>query len=199
MREHAHLPPMVGFMRNHVAQHFRANRPRRSPAVSAKLLDAPPTTAKRISKHLRAAFGALGQSRTGLLRRAVRPVELGWNLQVRSCKPDPLGANIVHVRENRRNGADLAGRFGSPGGRVKMFDKNLVHAIICGKDPDRGSAEMSVNLVLKHGHVPLLLDLYDTATPPSLKPNFVGQLAQAARRWHRRYNYRVLFSTGFKT
>src|SRR6266702_1332496 len=164
MREHTHLPAMVGFVRNHVAQHFQANRPRRSPAVAAKLLDAAPTTAERFSEHLRAASGALGQSRTGLLRRAVRAVELSWNLQVRSCKPDPLGADIVHVREDRRNGADVAGRFGwrfgFPGGRVNMFDKNLVHAIIGGKDLDCSSAELSVNLVLTRGHGSLLLDLY---------------------------------------
>jgi hypothetical protein len=158
MREHTHLPAMVGFVRKHVAQHFQANRPRPSPAVSSKLLDAAPTTAERFSKHLRAASGALGQSRTGLLRRAVRAVELSWNLQVRSCKPDPLAADIVHVREDRRNGADpffagvFAGRFGSPGGRVKMFDKNLVDAIIGGKDLDCGSAELSVNLRLTRGH-----------------------------------------------
>src|SRR3989442_3632001 len=126
MREHTYLPAMVGFVRKHVAQHFHANRPRPSPAVSAKLLDAALT--KRFSEHLRAASGALGQSRTGLLRRAARAVELSWNLQVWSCKPDPLGADIVHVREDRRNGADLAGRLGSPGGRVKMFDENLVYA-----------------------------------------------------------------------
>src|SRR5713226_1784982 len=142
MREHTHLPAMVGFVRKHVAQHFRANRPRRSPAVSAKLLDAAfvlttaLTTAERFSEHLRAASGTLGQSRTGLLRRAVRAVELCWNLQMRSCKPDPLAADIVHVGEDRGNGADVftgvfAGRFGCrrfgfPGGRVKMFDKNLV-------------------------------------------------------------------------
>ncbi len=51
---------------------------------------------------------------------------------MRSCKPDPLAADIVHAREDRRNGAGLAGRFGSPGSGVKMFDKNLVHAIIGG-------------------------------------------------------------------
>jgi hypothetical protein len=60
MREHTHLPAMVGFVRKHVAQHFQANRPRRSPAVSAKLLDAAPTAAERFRKHLRAASGALG-------------------------------------------------------------------------------------------------------------------------------------------
>src|ERR1019366_10064975 len=159
-REHAHRPAMVGFVRKHVAQHFQANRPRPSPAVSARLLDAALTTAERFSQHLRAASGALGQSRTGLLRRAVRAVELGWNLQVRRCQPDPLGADIVDVREDRRNGADLAGRFGSPSGRVKMFDKNLVHAIIGDKDLGCGSAELSVNLVLAGGHGSLLLDLY---------------------------------------
>src|SRR5258708_27260031 len=163
-REHAHLPAMVGFVGKHVAQHFRANWPRPSPAVSAELLDGTPTTAEGFSEHLRAASGALGQSRTGLPRRTVRAVELSWNLQVRSCKPDPLGPDIVHVREDRRNGAGLAGRFGSPGGRVKMFDKNLVHAIIGGKDLDCGSAQLrvklSVNLVLTRGHGSLILDPY---------------------------------------
>jgi len=152
MREHTHLPAMVGFVRKHVAQHFHANRPRPGPAVSVKLLDAAPTTAERFREHLRAASRALGQSRTGLLRRAVRTVELSRNLQVRSCKPDPLAADIVHVREDRRNGAALTGRYGSPGRRVKMFDKNLVDAIIRGKDLDCDSAELSVNLVWTRGH-----------------------------------------------
>jgi hypothetical protein len=47
----------------------------------------------------------------------------------------------VHVRKNRRNGArrrvaGRAGRFGSPGGWVKMFNKHLIHAIIGGKNLD---------------------------------------------------------------
>src|SRR6266480_450384 len=137
--EHTHLPAMVGFVRKHVAQHFQANRPRPSPAISTKLLYAAPTTAERFSQHLRAASGALRQSRTGLLRRAMRAVELSWDFQMRSCKPDPLAA-------------DLAGRFGSPGGRVKMFDEHLVHALIGGKDSDCRSAELSVNLGLTRGH-----------------------------------------------
>jgi len=99
---------------------------------------------------------------------------------MRSCKPDPLAADIVHVREDRCNSAGVvfsgvfAGRFGcrrsgTPGGRVKMFDKNLVDAIVGEKDPggkvlDCGSAELSVNLgltidVLTRGHGSLLLDL----------------------------------------
>ena len=44
-----------------------------------------------------------------------------------------------------------------------MFDNNLVHAIIGGKDLDCGSAQLSaklsVNLVLTRGHGSLLLDL----------------------------------------
>jgi hypothetical protein len=159
MREHTHLPAMVGFVRKHVAQHFRASRPRPSPAVSEKLLDVASTTAERFGEHLRAANGALGQSRTGLPRRAVCAVELPWNLQVRSGKPHPLGSDIVHVGEDRRNGADVAGRFGFPGGRVKMFDKHLVDAIIGGKDLDCGSAEFGLNLGLTLGHGFQLLDL----------------------------------------
>jgi hypothetical protein len=63
----------------------------------------------------------------------------------------------MHVREDRRNGAGLAGRFGSPGGRVKIFDKNLVMRS-AGKDLDCGSAELSVNLVLTRGHGSLVLN-----------------------------------------
>jgi len=176
MREHTHLSAMVGFVGKHVAQHFHANRPRSSPAVSQKLLDAAfvLTTAERFREHLRATSGALGQSRTGLLRRAVRAIELSRNFQMRSAKPDPLAADIVHVREDRRNGAwrSVAGRarrfgcrrFGNPGGRVKMFDKHLIHALIGGKDLDCGSSELSVNLGLRIGaltrsHCSLLLDL----------------------------------------
>jgi hypothetical protein len=151
MREHTHLPAMVGFVRKHVAQHFHAYWPRPGPAVSAKLLDAVPT-AERFREHLRAASRTLCQTRTGLLWRAVRAVKLSGNLQVRSCKPDPLAADIVHVREDRRNGAALAGRFSSPSRRAKMLDQNLVDAIIGGKDLDCGSAELSVNLVWTRGH-----------------------------------------------
>jgi hypothetical protein len=168
MCEHEHLPAMVGFVSKHVAEHLRANWPRLSPAVSAKLLDAAPRTAERFSEHLGAASGALGQSRTGLLRRAVRAVELWWNLQVRSGKPDPLGADIVHVGEDRSNVSCLAGRFGwrfcSPRGRVKMLDKNLVHAIVGGKDLDCGAAELSVNLGLTRGHGSYSLT-YSTSGP----------------------------------
>ena len=185
MREHTHLPAMVGLVSKHVAEHFRANRPRPTPAVSEKLLDAAPAIAERFSEHLRAASGALGQSRAGLLRSAARAVELSWKLQVRSGKPDPLGTHIVHVRENGRNTADLAGRFGSPGGRVKVFDKNLVHAIIGGKDLDRGSAELSVGLGLTklglaklgltHGHGSRLLHpSFFLYRPHMLHPNFWG-------------------------
>lgn len=159
MREHTHLPAMMGFVRKHVAQHFHANRPGLSPAVPAKVLDPAPTSAERFGEHFGAAGGALGQSGTGLLRRALRAVELSWNLQVRSRKPDPLGADIVHMREDRRNGAGLAGRFGSPDSGVKMLDKHLVHAIIGGKYLDCSSVELSVNLVLTGGHGSLLPDL----------------------------------------
>ena len=158
MREHTHLPAMMGFVRKHVAQHFQASRPRRGSAISAKLLDAPLTAAERFGKHLHAASGTLGQSRAGLLRRAARAVELSWDLQVRSCKPYPLGADIVHVREYGRNGTGLAGRLGSPGPGIKIFDRNLVYPIIGGKNPDGGSDELRVSLISTCHHGSLLLD-----------------------------------------
>jgi hypothetical protein len=83
MRQHAHLSAMVGFVRKHVAEHFQANRPWLSPAVAVKLFDAAATVAESIIEHLHAASGALCQCSTGLRRRAVRTVELGWHLQVR--------------------------------------------------------------------------------------------------------------------
>jgi hypothetical protein len=111
----------------------------------------------------RAALSA--QSRSGLLRRAVRAVELRWKLQVRSCQPDPLDADIVQVCKDHRNGASLAGRFGSPCGSVKMSDEHLVHALVGSKDLDRGSAELRVNLGLTRGHGSLLLSY--TASGPA--------------------------------
>src|SRR5580704_6670703 len=147
MREHTHLPAMVRFMRNHVAQHFDASRPRLGPAVAEKLFDTTFAIAERVSEHLRAASGALRQGGTGLQQRAVRAVELNWNLQVRRGQPDPLGADIVHVGEDRRDGARVAGRFGIPGRWVKMFDQNLVDSIVGDKDPDGDLAEWPVDFV----------------------------------------------------
>jgi len=67
MREHTHLPAMVGFMRKHVAQHFQANRSRPSPAVSAKLLDA------RRARALYAASAASSSSAVAALVKLSTP------------------------------------------------------------------------------------------------------------------------------
>jgi hypothetical protein len=88
---------------------------------------------------------------------------------MRSRKPDPLAADIVHVREDRGDGTGVAGRFGFPGCGVEMFDQHLVHALIGSKDLDCGSPGLSVNLgltmdVLTRGHGSLSLT-YDTSGP----------------------------------
>ena len=124
---------------------------------------------------------ALGQSRTGLLRRAARAVELSWNLQVRSGEPDPLGADVVHVREDRRNGADLARRLGSPGDRIKVFDNDLVHAIVGGEDPDCGLAELSMNIGLTRAHGSYSLT-HDTSGVPSCRIFITSVRRQEWRR-----------------
>jgi hypothetical protein len=152
MRKHTHLPAMVRLVSNHVAKHLHTNRPRRSPAISPKPLDTAPIISERLREHLPAASCALGQCSASLLRRAASTVEQQWNLQVRRSKPDPLGADIVHMRENRRNRAHLSRRCGPPRSRIQMFDKVLVHAVIGSKHLHRGSTDLSVNLVSTRGH-----------------------------------------------
>jgi hypothetical protein len=97
--------------------------------------------AERFCEHFRAASGAPGQSGTGLPRRAARAMELQRNFQVRSGKPDPFAANVMHMCEHCGNGASFGGWPGSPRGRIKVLNKGLVHAIIGGKDFDGGPAE----------------------------------------------------------
>src|SRR5580704_6866963 len=65
---------------------------------------------------------------------------------MRSRKPNPLAAHIVHVGKDRRDAAGLAGRFGRPYARIKTLDQNLVDAFVGVKDMDCGSAESSGNL-----------------------------------------------------
>jgi hypothetical protein len=175
VRKHTHLSAMMSFVRKHVAQHFHANRPRLSPAVSVKLFDAARIIAECFSEHLRTAGGAVGQSRTGLLWRAVCAVELPRNFQVRGGQPNPLGADVVHVGEDGDDRAGLAGRFGSPGARVEMFDEHLIHALISRKDLGCRSAELRVNVVSRRGHVSALLDLYYFLAGPPEGIQFVRQ------------------------
>jgi hypothetical protein len=87
--------------------------------------------------------------------------------------PDPLAANVVHVREDGRNGADLSGRFRrrfhSSGRGGKMLDQKLVDALIGGKDLRRGPAQLSGCHVASRVHGSLLLDLeYFRATGKTL-------------------------------
>jgi hypothetical protein len=59
MREHTHLPAVMGFVSKHVAEHFHANRSGPSPAIPVELLHSA-ATAERVRKHLGAAGSALG-------------------------------------------------------------------------------------------------------------------------------------------
>src|SRR5208337_4468828 len=146
MRKHAHLTAMVGFVRNHVAQHFGANGPGPGPAVAEELLDTAPA-AERLGEHFRATRAALGQCLTYLTRRAVRAAELRWNLQMRSCEPDPLAADIVQVREDGSNRTDLALRSRFPCGRIQMRDEHLVQTVVHSEDLHCCRAEFRVSVL----------------------------------------------------
>ena len=152
MRQHAHLPAMVRFVRQHVAQHFYADRPRWRPTISAKLLDAAAAIAQRFREHLCAASGALGQSGTGLLRRTMRALELLRHLQMWSREPDPFTTHIMHMRKNRHDRPGLSGRLRSPRRRVKLLDDHLIHALICRKNLRGSSAELGLKIFLARGH-----------------------------------------------
>jgi hypothetical protein len=150
MREHTNLSAMVSLMSNHVTQHLHANRPGLCPTISSKAIDTP-TTPECLTKHLLTPNRALRQSRTRLILRTVRAIQQRRNLQVRSRKPHPLAANIVHMRKDRRNAPNLTGRLRPPRARVKMLDKTLVHSIISSKHLNRSPIKLSVNLLLAHG------------------------------------------------
>jgi len=142
MGEDGYLPSMVGFVSNHIAEHLRADRPGLSPAVSQETRDAAPAT-ERLGQHFRASRAALGQPKPGLFGCAVGAVQLCWNAEVRGCKPDPLAADIMHMREDRRDCADVAVRLGIPDGGIKLFDEILVDSLVGGKDPHCGLAGLS--------------------------------------------------------
>ena len=106
----------------------------------------------------------------------------------------------MHVREDRHNGAGFARRFHSPGGRVKMFDKHLVHAIVGSKDLHRGSAEFRMNLVLTRAHGSLV-PTYDTSgrgtvTIFNLSRNDLGRENGAEREGEESYDRRWITGLG---
>jgi hypothetical protein len=140
------------------------------------------------------------RSRRGCPRAQFGPFASSGRERVHSCRMklqreriQPLKCTVpLSVREDRGDGtgAGLAGRFCCkfccPGGRVKMFDKHLVYAIIDGKDPDCGSAELSVNLGLTCGHRSLLLT-YDTSGPSAIFGAFTETSKGVVRftgEWH---------------
>jgi hypothetical protein len=86
-------------------------------------------------------------------------IQLWRNFQVRCRKSDPLGTDVVHMREDCRNGAGFSWWLGFPRGRVKMLDEHLVDAIVGGKDLDCDSAELCRDSTLARAHGSVLLDL----------------------------------------
>jgi hypothetical protein len=64
----------------------------------------------------------------------------------------------VHVREDGRDRADLAGWLGFPNRGIKIRDQNLVQEIVRGKDPNCGLGKLNVNLASAHSHNSTLLD-----------------------------------------
>jgi len=158
MPKHAHLPTMVRFVGNHVAKHLRPGRPRSSPCVSHELIGAS-FAAQRFCEHFRTASGALSQPCLGAPRCAVVAIQLWGSLHVRSCQPDPFAADVMHVREDCRDGANVARGSGSPCVNGKMLDKTLVDVIVGGEDLCSTLAGPILNLGMGRCHGSLLREL----------------------------------------
>src|SRR2546430_3067811 len=113
MREHTHLPAMVGFVRKHVAQHFDANRPRPSqPSLrNFSTRPPPPPSASASISAQRAALSA-NPARACCGVQCAR-LSCGGTFKCGAVSLTHL-ERTLHVREDRRNGTGLAGRSGTP-------------------------------------------------------------------------------------
>src|SRR5215467_8260232 len=121
MRQHADLAAVMCVVHDHIDEHRTASRPRLGPSVPMKMFDAAGRVSQRLGKHLRTAFGALRERRGGLLLRAPRALKRRWQLYVRSGKPQPLAANVVHMTEGVGDRARAAaGKFRAPGARIQF-------------------------------------------------------------------------------
>jgi hypothetical protein len=84
MGEHAHLPAVMGVMRNHIGEHGNARRPWRGPAITHKTVDAASGSAQSFCEHLGTSSSTLGERRPRLLLRAPAAVKSRRQLEVRS-------------------------------------------------------------------------------------------------------------------
>jgi hypothetical protein len=149
MREHTHLPAMVGFVRKHVAQHFRANRPRESPAVSAKLLDAAPPSASASISAQRAALSA-------------NPARACCGVQCArlSCRGifRCRAVSLTHLVRTLCMCVKIAAMVRALPGGLALQAVGSRCSIRIWFMRSYGAAELSVNPVLRRSHGSLLLD-----------------------------------------
>lgn len=151
MREQADLAAMVGLVSQHVAEHLDAGGPGCAPAIAAEFGDAA-FVAEGFGQQLDAKSGTVLQCGARLLRSAAIPAELSRDSEMRCVEPDPLGAHVMHVGEDGRDGADLAGGFSVPGGRIEVLDEHLVHAVVGGKEAYRTAGDLRWRLSGSLGH-----------------------------------------------
>lgn len=134
MRQHQDLPAVMRFVREHVGEHRSARWPHRSPASTRKLRHSPlRSSCQRVFQHAEALFCALAMRGCSLLHRALIRIERRWTLQMWRGILQPHEPAVVQMRENRGNRASIAaraGRFRSPGSRIKMLQQDLIHCIV---------------------------------------------------------------------
>src|SRR5712664_4101329 len=131
---HHNLTAMMRLVREHVSEHGPSGGPRWHPTVPTELCNAAIRSGREsIRQHSQTLRGASPVRGSSLLHGAAVGIERCWTLQMRRCKPDPLAADIVQMREDGRDRpatAFLTRRLSSPRTRVQMGEDELVHGVV---------------------------------------------------------------------
>ncbi len=144
--QHQNLAAMMGLVREHVGKHGASGGPRWHPTVAREFRDAAIRSGRQgIRQHAQALRSAFLVRGGGLLHGAAAGIEQRRTLEMRSCKPDPLAADIVQMREDGRDGpaiAFLTWRLGAPRTRVEIGEDELVHGVIARVGFEQGVANL---------------------------------------------------------
>jgi hypothetical protein len=130
VRQHADLSTVMGIVRDHIRKHCRSCGPRSGPTIAPELADTA-VWPERFAKHLCAAQGTFCQCDSCLLLGTAGAVELCRQLEMWGGEPEPLAANVVHVREYRGNCAHIAPEsLCPPSLRMEVLENELIHLVV---------------------------------------------------------------------
>lgn len=133
MSQHAYLPTVMSIVDDHVSNHGDSRGPRSGPPVAEEFFDSSLRRVQRLFEQLRAAPCAFSQRSSRLTLRAACAIEFSGQLNMRRGEPQPLAPDIMHMSEDRRDGARITtGRLRPPGAGIQVLEDELIHPLING-------------------------------------------------------------------